>query len=117
MVNMRVFYTGKDWFGNVQHYLEAKQSVSDEAEMKAALNKCFSGFGNTMDFAFRIEADDLSGEFYLVEQDYSERESGVYSVTHRINNLHLDLPVKMSRAAIRKLALKMLNDSQNSDVA
>lgn len=103
-MTIRVFYNRRGFFGNWDYCAEDYLIVCSEETLKNAVKKCFSSFPRVLSFSFRLETDN---EMYLIEQTDGDARGSVYTVTH-VYGLNRDVPVKMSAAAIRKLARDML---------
>ena len=98
---VRAFFDSRDFFGNWQYNIDNATEIFSAEHLTDALRKCFYSFGRVRSFSFRIET---AGESWLVEQSSDDSRNAVYTVTHIYGGRNTDIPVKMSAAAIRKLA-------------
>ena len=77
----RVFYYDKDFFGN-SDFFEQYAYASSEETAKRYAQKCIKALQSESrrDFSFRAERD-TDVEMLCVEQDWIDRENGVFRVT------------------------------------
>ena len=115
-MNIRVFYSKKDFFGQWQYNIEDVKKIETEKDLNETLRKCLNSFEKTRGFCFRVEGENSTNTMILVERK-AEQHIDYYTMTLARAWNNIDPPTEVYKKHLKEYILKLWNEEQRDTAA